>query len=54
MSHFQFTDEQFIKIIVIWRDINSQCKLLQKQNACPDSEIVTMIDSAKNYWENNS
>ena len=50
MSHFQFADEQFIEIREIWRDINSQCKLLQEQTGCPDSEIVKMIDSAKSYW----
>ena len=54
MSNFQFTDEQFIEIREIWRDINSQCKLLQEQTGCPDSEIVKMIDSAKSYWENKS
>ena len=54
MSHFQFTDEQFIEIREIWRDINSQCKLLQEQTGCPNSEIVKMIDSAKSYWENKS
>ena len=54
MSHFQFTDEQFIEIREIWRDINSQCKLLQEQTGCPDSEIVKMIDSTKSYWENKN
>ena len=54
MNHFQFTDEQFIEIREIWGDINSQCKLLQEQTGCPDSEIVKMIDSAKSYWENKS
>ena len=54
MSNFQFTDEQFVEIREIWRDINSQCKLLQEQTGCPDSEIVKMIDSAKSYWENKS
>ena len=51
MSDFQFTDEQFIEIREIWRDINSQCKILQSQTGCPNSEIVKMIDSAKSYWE---
>ena len=54
MSDFQFTDEQFVEIREIWRDINSQCKMLQKQTDCPNSEIVKMIDSAKSYWENKS
>ena len=54
MGNFQFTDEQFVEIREIWRDINSQCKLLQEQTGCPDSEIVKMIDSAKSYWENKS
>ena len=54
MSNFQFTEEQFVEIREIWRDINSQCKLLQEQTGCPDSEIVKMIDSAKSYWENKS
>ena len=52
MSDFQFTDEQFVDIREIWRDINSQCALLQEQTGCPNSEIVKMIDSAKSYWEN--
>ena len=54
MSHFQFNDEQFIEIREIWRDINSQCQLLQEQTGCPDREIIKMIDSAKSYWENKS
>tara|TARA_B100000579_G_scaffold84210_1_gene65728 strand:- start:84 stop:266 length:183 start_codon:yes stop_codon:yes gene_type:complete len=54
MSSFQFTDEQFIEIREIWRDINSQCKLLQEQTGCPNGEIIKMIDSAKSYWENKS
>ena len=54
MGNFQFTDEQFVEIREIWRDINSQCKLLQEQTGCPDSKIVKMIDSAKSYWENKS
>ena len=54
MSNFQFTYEQFIEIREIWRDINSQCKLLQEQTGCPNSEIIKMIDSAKSYWENKS
>ena len=52
MSDFHFTDEQFVDIREIWRDINSQCTLIQKQTGCPNSEIVKMIDSAKSYWEN--
>ena len=52
MRDFQFTDEQFVDIREIWRDINSQCTLLQEQTGCPNSEIVKMIDSAKSYWEN--
>ena len=52
MSDFQFTDEQFVDIREIWRDINSQCAFLQEQTGCPNSEIVKMIDSAKSYWEN--
>ena len=51
MSNFQFTEEQFIEIREIWRDINSQCKDLQKSTGCPNSEIVKMIDSAKSYWD---
>ena len=51
MSDFQFTDEQFIEIREIWRDINSQCKILQEDTGCPNHEIVKMIDSAKSYWE---
>ncbi len=51
MSKFQFTDDQFVEIREIWRDINSQCKVLQDQPGCPNSEIVKMIDSAKSYWE---
>ncbi len=47
MSNFQFTDEQFVEIREIWRDINSQCKLLQEQTDCPDSEMVKMIDSER-------
>ena len=54
MSDFQFTDEQFVDIREIWRDINSQCSLLQEQTGCPNSEIVKMIDSAKSFWENKS
>ncbi len=54
MSNFQFTDEQFLEIREIWRDINSQCKTIQDQTGCPNSEIVKMIDSAKSYWENKS
>ena len=53
MSEFQFTDEQFVGIREIWRDIQSQCKLLQKQTGCPNSDIVKMIDSARSYWENH-
>ncbi len=52
MSDFQFTDEQFIEIREIWRDINSQFQIFQNQTGCPNSEIVKMIDSAKNFWEN--
>ncbi len=52
MTNFQFTDEQFIEIREIWRDINSQCASLQEQTGCPNSEIIKMIDSAKSYWEN--
>ncbi len=51
MSKFQFTDEEFIEIREIWRDINSQCRILQENTSCPNSEIVKMIDSAKSYWE---
>ena len=54
MGDFQFTEEQFIEIREIWRDINSQCALLQKYTGCPDSEIIKMIDSAKSYWENKA
>ena len=54
MSHFQFIDEQFVEIREIWRDINSQCKLLQEQTGYPDNGIVKMINSAKSYWENKS
>ena len=51
MSDFQFSDEQFIEIREVWRDINSQCQILQDQTGCPNSEIVKMIDSAKSYGE---
>ena len=51
MTNFQFTDEQFVEVREIWRDINTQCKLLQKQTGCPNSEIIKMIESAKSYWE---
>ena len=54
MDDFKFTDEQFVEIREIWRDINFQCKVLQEQTDCPNSEIVKMIDSAKSYWENKS
>ena len=52
MSNFQFSEEEFVEIREIWRDINSQCKLLQERTGCPSGEIVKMIDSAKSYWEN--
>ncbi len=52
MKGFHFTDEQFIEISEIWRDVNSQCTNLQKHSGCPNSEIIKMIDSAKSYWEN--
>ena len=52
MTDFQFSDEQFLEIREIWRDINSQCKVLQERTGCPNSEIIKMIDSAKSYWEN--
>ncbi len=51
MRGFEFTDEQFVEIREIWRDIHSQCKIIQEQTGCPNSEIVKMIDSAKSYWE---
>lgn len=51
INDFQFSDEQFEEIREIWRDINSQCKVLQERTGCPNSEIVKMIDSAKSYWE---
>ncbi len=51
MNDFQFTDEQFVEVQAIWRDINSQCKILQEQTGCPNKEIIKMIDSAKSYWE---
>jgi len=51
MNDFLFTHEQFAEIREIWKDINSQCKILQEQTGCPNSEIVKMIDSAKSYWE---
>ena len=51
MTSFKFTDEEFIEIREIWRDINSQCRILKEQSGCPNSEIVKMIDSAKSYWE---
>ena len=54
MSNFQFTDEQLIEIRAIWSDINSQCKLLQEQTGCPDTEIVKMIDPVKSFLENKS
>ena len=49
MNNFVFTDDQFLDIREIWRDINSQCEILQAQTGCPNSEIVKMIDSAKSY-----
>ena len=52
MEEFHFTDNEFIEIREIWRDINSQCKNLQERTKCPNSEIVKMIDSAKSFWEN--
>ena len=54
MSDFHFTDEQFVEIREIWRDINSQCALLQKKTGCPNRQIVKMIDSAKSFWENKA
>ena len=54
MCKFQFTDEQFIEIREIWRDINSQCRIFQEQTGCPNSEIIKMIDSAKSYWVNKN
>ncbi len=54
MSDFQFTDEQFVEIREIWRDINAQCRILQEQTGCPNSEIVKIINSAKSYWEYKS
>jgi len=54
MSNFHFTDEQFVEIREIWRDINAQCKILQDQTGCPTNEIVKMIESAKSYWEEKS
>ncbi len=52
MSGFQFTDEEFLEIREIWRDINSQCQILQAKTGCPNKEIIKMIDSAKSFWEN--
>ncbi len=52
MTHFMFTEEEFLQIREVWRDINLQCEIIQKQTGCPNSEIVKMIDSAKNLWEN--
>ena len=52
MKGFKFTEEQFIEIREIWRDINSQCTNLHHHSGCPNSEIMKMIDSAKSYWEN--
>ena len=54
MTEFKFTDEQFVEIREIWRDINSQCKILQEETGCPNSEIIKMIDSAKSFWGNKS
>ena len=51
MNNFQFTDDQFIEIREIWRDINSQCKILQEQTGCPNTEIIKMMDSANSDWE---
>ena len=51
MSEFEFSDEEFLEIREIWRDINSQCQILQDRTGCPNSAIVKMIDSAKSYWE---
>ena len=51
MSSVDFTDEQFAAIRDVWRDINVQCQVSQKQTGCPTSEIVKMIDSVKSYWE---
>ena len=52
MKEFEFSDEHFREIRDIWIDINFQCQALQNKTGCPKSEIVKMIDSAKNYWEN--
>ena len=54
MGDFKFTDEQFVEVREIWRDINWQCKTLQEETGCPNSEIIKMIESAKSYWENQS
>ncbi len=52
MSQFQFSDENFRELRDIWNDMNFQCKAIQEKTGCPNSEIIKMIDSAKNYWEN--
>lgn len=52
MHDFQFTAEEFIEVQEIWRDINSQCRVLQERTGCPNSEIIKMIDSVKSFWEN--
>ncbi len=52
MNQLKFTDEDFLETREIWRDINSQMKILQERTGCPNSEIVKIIDSAKSYWEN--
>ncbi len=54
MSEFQFTEEDFVDLREIWRDINAQCKIFQDRTGCPNTEIVKMIDSVKNFWENKS
>ncbi len=54
MTDFQFTDDQFVEIREIWRDINFQCEILQARTGCPNTEIVKMFDSAKSYWENKT
>ena len=52
MTNFYFTEDQFVELREIWRDINYQCQILQDKTGCPNSEIIKMIDSNKSYWEN--
>ncbi len=52
MNDFEFSEQEFNEIREIWRDINSQCEIIQRRTGCPNTEIIKMIDSAKSLWEN--